>query len=188
MDSQIKKISHFYAGRGTQMGDDIQRALSKCGIVILDKTPLYIEFTPWITGNSRIDDNLKGRIFWNPVNDAVKVHYSLHLPFSANSSAAFSRCLKWYLYKWNENRPEAFKKTGISFIYPGTDNTEILLQAKCKVSLQQIDKKIRSFLLQMNDIMESEGDTIISILSGAPPVEFKNEIFEEIFYILSEMN
>ena len=187
MDYQIKELSHFYADKGLQMRDGIQRVLAKCEIVILNETPTYIEFTPWTISDSRINDNLSGCIFWNPVTDNISIQYSLHLSFSATQTAEYSRCLKWYVYKWNESRSEALKKSGISFLYPGTDGTEILLQAKRKVSLKQREKRIRMCLIQMNDIMESEVDTILSILSGSPPVKLKNEIYREIFNILSEM-
>lgn len=188
MDYQIKKLSQFYADKGSQIGESIQCALLKCGIDIIKETPLSIEFTPWTICDPRIDDNICGRVLWNPLNDFLNIQYSLHLPFSTNENTAFSRCLKWYLYKWNERRSEALKKLEINFLYPGADNAEILLLAKCKVSLHQIDRKIRMYLLQMNSIMEMEHDMIISILSGDPPAELKDEIFREVYYIISEMS
>ncbi len=187
MEYHIENLSHFYFDKGIQMGDDIQRALSKCDIVILCKTHFSIEFTPWSISDPRIDDNISGYIFWNPITDVINIQYSLHLPFSAANNKAYSRCLKWYLYKWNENRTKAYQKMGVCFIYPGADGTEILLQAKFKASSHRSKNRIRKFLLQLNDIIEAERDTIISILLGSPPVEFRNEIFEEIINIISEM-
>lgn len=187
MDYQVKKLSCFYANKGAQMGDAIQRVLSKCEIVMQNKTPLSIEFTPWTISNSRINNNISGCIFWNPVTDIIDIQYSVHYPFGRTGEMAYSRCLKWYLYKWNESRSDALKKIGISFIYPGKDGTDIVLQSKSKVSFNQSEKRIRMSLMQMNDIMESEGDTIVSILSGLLPVKFKREIYGEIFTLLSEM-
>lgn len=187
MDYKIEKLSHFYANKGSQMRDDIQRILSKYEIVMLNKTPTSIEFTPWYISDDRINNNVRGCIFWNPVTDIINIQYFLHHQFVKANETDYSRCLRWYLYKWNESRSEALKKIGISFLYPGTDATEIVLQAKSKVSVNQREKRIRMSLLQMNDIMESEGDMIISILLGTPPVKFKNEIYREIFNILSEM-
>lgn len=187
MDYQIKKLSRFYANKGSKMGNCIQRILSKCEIDMQNKTSLSIEFTPWTISNSRISNNISGCIYWNPVNDIINIQYSLQYPSARTNAADYSRCLKWYLYKWNESRSDALKKIGISFIYPGTDGTDIVLQAKSKVSFNQSEKRIRRSLLEMNDIMESEGETILSIMSGSPPVEFKNEIYREIFNMLSEI-
>ena len=187
MDYKIEKLSHFYANKGSQMGDDIQRILSKYEIAVLNKTPTFIEFIPWNISDARSNNNIKGCIFWNSVTDIINIQYFLQHPFAKDNEADYSRCLKWYLYKWNESRSEGLKKLGISFLYPGTNTTEIVLQAKSKVSVSQREKRIRVSLLQMNDIMESEGDIILSILSGSPPVKFKNEIYREIFNILSEM-
>ena len=188
MDNQIRTLSHFYADKGAQMGDSIQKALLKYEVEIINKTPLSIEFIPWAVGNSMLDKSIRGFILWNPFSDIIIIQNYLHLSHSAKENTTFSRCLKWYLYKWNESRSYAIKKLGATFLYPAADNSEVLLQVKCKASLHQINKRIRMSLLQMNDIIESEGETLISILSGTPPVEFKKEIFEEIFYILSEMN
>lgn len=183
MKYKIKELSKSYSDKGDAMGKAIQSLLKGYELPIIHFSPTSIQFIPWPVNNSQITKDLDGFVFWNPMTSLVEIQYVLHQAVSVS----YKRCLKWHFMKLNEQYLKEFRKTNVHFIYPVENSTDVILQAQCNISENNIEKKIRMLLLQLNDIIEEEGDTIISILAGNPPDKFKKEMLEEIAMILSEM-
>lgn len=186
MGHKINHISRILYAKGNEMGQDINSILVKNKIEIISKSPMTISFIPYSVNNPKVDANIRGKILWNPINDCIIVQYILCMPFT-EFTEEYSRCLKYYLTKWNESRSCMLRRVKLYFIYPGVTNREIILQASSKISKVTQKKKIRMLLFQLHDTMQEESEIIISILERNPPSEFKDAITEEIYILLSEL-
>ena len=71
--------------------------------------------------------------------------------------------------------------------YPGASDGELTLRMDCKVTYQTLRKKTRMLLFQLNDIVESEYETVRAILAGDFPKELREELMTEIALTLSEL-
>lgn len=186
MDKRLKKITNQYFEKGVEMKRIIKNTLVKNNIEVLTESPTSIHFIPWPIRTADLSLKMSGDIYWNPINDLIIIQYHFRPSYDANIKT-YSRCLRWYLLRWNEHRSKAMKSNGLRFIYPGEAKEGITLQASRRINIGNIEKKIRMLLLQLNDTMEEESDAITDILSGNLPTEFKQDILDEIIKTLSEM-
>ena len=186
MSYEITSICSIYIEKGKRMGEAIKRVLINNKIEIIYISPTVIKFVPWPV--SKLEDNMamKGEIFWNPINDFVKIKYRICVP-NAENMESYSRCLRIYLIKWNEDHSKITRSTGLYFIYPEGKSGEIILRAVSRINIENLDKKIKNLLLLLNDTIEEESNNIIDILVGKIPSAFKNEMIEEIAIIQAEI-
>ena len=165
----------------------LQSTLKKNNIKIRSITPVSILFTPWPTGNPQTDQNITGSLSWNPLNRTVTITYHIELPYKT-LPGDYSRVLKWYLLKRNEEHSCCFRHLNTGFLYPGEDGSGITLKGSRKTSAAGIGETVEMILLQLHDILETEAGPITGILSGNPPDSLKQYLLNEIKITLSELN
>lgn len=187
MNYDINRISSEYAKKGREELYAIKAFFEKNGIAVLETTPTQIRFVPWKADSAVLKKEMYGILTWNPINQMIIIEYHCHFPYQG-STDQYSLILKWYLLKWNERYGNRFHKTAIKFIYPGQENSELILQASCKAARHTLDKRIKVLLLRLHDILDTEKATIAAILEGNCPQNLKYSISDEISGILTELN
>ena len=141
MNYDINRISSEYAKKGREELYAIKAFFEKNGIAVLETTPTQIRFVPWKADSAVLKKEMYGILTWNPINQMIIIEYHCHFPYQG-STDQYSLILKWYLLKWNERYGNRFHKTAIKFIYPGQENSELILQASCKAARHTLDDLI----------------------------------------------
>ena len=187
MSKRIKDLSRLYAEKGEKISYNIQNTLAKYDIKITEITPTSISFHPWPTCDDNSCEVVRGTIIWNPINRYIDIIYYICLGISFNYPS-YSRCLKWYLSKWNEKRTKPLARLSIKFIYPGDSSSEIILKSRSKIGSLHFEKHIKMLLILFNDIIQKESIVISSIIEGDISSEMKQDIINDINMILAEIN
>lgn len=186
-NENIHLISSLFADGGREYLRIIQSLLSDLCIQVQSVAPSKIEFSPWeIRDISEAGAVLKGEVVWNPVTNDIVIEYKIW-PKRPMMLSTFSRLLRWYLLKWNEEHRESLQGITFRFIYPGSSNDEITLQARSKVHLKSIRKRLRLVLLKSDTILKEEWDIINSLLHGECPALIRTEVMNEIKSVLLEL-
>ena len=185
MKYEINKLASAYSHGLPTVLSMIQSILQKNKIYVCNVTPISIRFIPWSTHNHQMDQCISGLLSWNSVTKTLFISYHVLLPFKGMHD--YLRILKWYLLKWNEEHIRYSRQLSIRFIYPGKNASEIILQASRKTTSASMEKTIRMILLQLNDIIEKEADTILDIIDGDYPNDLKQFILDEVEIVLSEL-
>lgn len=187
MEYELNRIASLYAEKGKEMSDVIQSVLTRLELQILEKTPVEMSFIPWKTSNPVIDKNACGTISWNPIDDTVMFQYRFQVPY-VNDPQTYSRILKWYVSKWNDENAALRRSIRLTFIYPGSTVTELIIQTNRVTSMNNLGKTVKETLILLYDTIAKECVTIYDILSGNPPYSIKKEVLEVITNLLKEMN
>ncbi len=186
-DDNIHLLGLIFANVGKEYLRITQSSLSDLGLHIQEMTPTRIIFSPWEIKNvSEEEYSLRGEIEWNPLTKDVLIKYIIW-PKSSKRLPSFSRLLRWYLLKWNEEHSDSLQGTVCRFLYPCKSNDQIILQAKSKVHLQVLRKRLRLILLKLDTIFKEEWETINMLLLGKCPEIIRNALMNEITSVLLEL-
>ena len=187
MKYKLHEITDSYAREQAQISCALQNILKKNNIEIRSITPVSILFTPWPTGSLQIDQNMTGVLSWNPVSRTVTVTYHVALP-TKTGSGEYSRVLRWYLLKRNEEHARFSRHLNAVFSYPGEDGSELVLKGSRKTTAANIEGAVGLILIRLHDILEKEAGFITDILSGNPPASVKQHLLSEIKITRAELN
>lgn len=186
MINDIRTISSIYMEHGKLVLSEISSILDKYQISALKTTPAGIDFVPWPLRDPDIKCSLRGSLTYNTIDSYVTIRYVMAFKES-RLCASYSRFLKWYLLKWNEEHKKILRRKNIVFIYPGNTGSEVILEASQKINIKVLDKTIKDLIFDLDDIINDEVCTINDILKGDFPDSLKKELLREIDITLAEM-
>ena len=185
-NNELVEIGHFYVEKGNLYSAEIEAALKENRVKIQNRTPSHALFVPRLIQSPELEELTGGEVIWNSIDDSISVIYSIRLSIQ-KSRNTHSRVLQWYIQRQSQKMTFLPRGVKLRVTYPGAADGELTLRMDCKVTYQTLRKKTRMLLFQLNDIVESEYETVRAILAGDFPKELREELMTEIALTLSEL-
>ena len=172
--------------KGNLYSAEIEAALKENRVKIQNRTPSHALFVPRLIQSPELEELTGGEVIWNSIDDSISVIYYIRLSVQ-KSRNTHSRVLQWYIQRQSPKMTFLPRGVKLKVTYPGASDGELTLRMDCKVTYQTLRKKTRMLLFQLNDIVESEYETVRAILAGDFPKELREELMTEIALTLSEL-
>lgn len=188
MKYKLNDLASNFSKEQAEIAYQIQAILQKYNIEIKRVSPVSISFIPWPLQNySFANQYTIGDLSWNPLSKTIVIQYHFTWPFYKYENG-YSRVLKWYLSKWNEEKACHDRRFDVRFVYPGNNASEVILYASRRASIDNLGRIIKRILIQTHEIIENEIVIISSIFDGTLSDSLKTELLNEVRIIMKELD